>query len=180
METYYDLMHDAGPTDSNSVFQERHSNSKTEEFTKLRDIVSNYQGALSKQQEILEFEKKQHAFTVQSLAHKVQNYKANKKWLKNERAKVHDLIGVLNTFGLSKLSDLHEDPRVNTLTLEHGEIKARFEAIQTRVENLEERVKNKSNDVEHLRLLMEYLSNTVAAVWSRPTDQGVDPCDEEE
>ena len=74
-------------------------NIQLEDLPKLREAVTNYQNICAGQQETLENEKRERALAAQSLRHEFKCHEATERALEQERARVRDLVGFLNTDG---------------------------------------------------------------------------------
>ena len=109
----------------------RSLHAQNEELDKLRETVSNYSKAYAFQQEALEAEKRERALAAQSLTHEFKCHEATEKsfgmLLEQERARVQDLVGLLNTLDFSGRADSNDNLGIGTLWQDKESMKARLE-----------------------------------------------------
>ena len=133
-------------------------NIQLEDLPKLREAVTNYQNICAGQQETLENEKRERALAAQSLRHEFKCHEATERALEQERARVRDLVGFLNTLDLPRWVDPNDNAGIGTLCLERIRMTTRLEQTTARTMSLEQELQSARDDLQQKRLLLEDLS----------------------
>ena len=172
---------EAGQVNQANEIRIKSFSAHTEELTKCKEAINNYQRILANQREALEFEKKERALTAQSLNNEFKCHERTEKSLEHERVQVQNLIGLLNTLDTLRRGDpnnaLPDNMGIGTLWLERESMKAKIDEMAVTQKNLEEELQNTRDDLQHKRLLLDDLSGKMKVV---PESKPMPPSESEE
>lgn len=167
-------LYEAGQINQTNEVCMREVKNQTEELERLREVVNFYQRALTRQQGAVEHEKKQHAWTAQSLTHESQRHQEIAQSLEHERNQVKSFIGFLDSLQLSKTKGPTETS-IGELWQERIDMKVDLVYQVEKMKYLEQELEQAQADKHHLLMELSRRGESKSKVTSPPTE--VDECE---
>ena len=92
---------------------------------------------------------------------KAKNHEVTERALKQERVNIQDVIRFLDFIEISRRANPDENASIDTIWIKKNDMKIRLEQSNTKIKSLEEKLQNIRDSLQHKRLLVQELSNSI-------------------